>query len=86
VYMQSPFEHTHWRFGTARGAPFRGGRGIAISRSFRGEEHCGHVGCALVMSSPPPWIALAGLRARPEATSKRRFYKVPYAPMEGTCR
>jgi hypothetical protein len=50
--MQSPLLHTHWRLGTARGAPLRGGRGIAISRSVSGEEHCGHIGCEFVIVSP----------------------------------
>jgi hypothetical protein len=43
--MQSSLLQIHWRFGTALGVPPGAGRGIAISRSLSGEEHCGHVGC-----------------------------------------
>jgi hypothetical protein len=43
--MQSSLLQIHWRFGTALCVPPGAGRGIAISRSLSGEEHCGHVGC-----------------------------------------
>jgi hypothetical protein len=52
VYMQSSLLHTHCRLGTARGAPPRTGRGMAISCSFSGEEHCGQFGVGFVMFSP----------------------------------
>jgi hypothetical protein len=57
--MQSSLLQIHWRFGTDLGVPLGAGRGIAISRSLSGEEHCGHVGCESVITTSPrvsKWI------------------------------